>query len=195
MLAISGFITHRLYLRPDDETARNLLGAFLPSLLYLLDKTTDQTLQEGTFKALGQLCIFRTITREQIELHLPISTILDKLSRSAKTGNDSAIAALGQISVIFSEGEGGGLDQIIERIHDLHEIRQAESQFAVGEALACVACAWDSTAMAAKLDVDGPAPTGIPRGTIFDALIERTFSDSTQDKNSLRKVGSLVPIL
>lgn len=145
-------------------------------------------LLDGAFRALGQLCIFRCITTSDLSTELPLPTLLDKIQESAKLGEESAIAAIGQVSVALDANEDGELRKIIERLHSLHELRQSETQFAVGEALACAACSWGSSAMAPKFQIEGPMPRAMDRSMTFETLIEQTFQDSAHPKNSLRKV-------
>jgi proteasome component ECM29 len=189
-LALSSYICHRLYTRRDDATATRLLTELLPLLLTILDKATDAFLSQASFASLGMLCQYFVINVKRIETHLDFSSVLDKILKWAKAGNEKAINALGYLAMtMHEEDEAENLKQLTDKIRELHEIRQMETQFAVGEALAAAGCGWESSALLPQLDMDGPPPSGPKRTSFLAPLIDKTLVDSTNTKPSLKKAS------
>jgi len=191
VLALSFFASRRLYRVKDDHTAQSVLKKLLPSVVEIIDKSSEATLQEAAFVALGQLSLYRAVSTTQVVEHTTIASLVDKLKKKGLQGNEKAILALGHISLALEENDDENLNLFITAIHDLHEIRQAESQFAVGEALCCLASGWDSKALSSKLDVDGPVPSGPDRAKVLETLVDRVVGDCAASKPALRKVSEL----
>lgn len=187
LIAISGYVSRRLYVKSDDDFAKTWLQTILPLLLTILRETAEPTLLDGACTALSQLSMFYSVSTMQLSAHLPIQEILDKIATRARTGDEKAIATLGHLSLVFDDDDDENLKKITDHVYKLHELRQAESQFAVGEALSCIACGWQSTALLAKLDLDAEAPQK-RRKSALNGMLDQVFSDTSQTKPSLRKV-------
>jgi len=189
VLALAYFISHRSEQSPDDNNVDRILQRFLPLLFDMLENCSDLLLQDACYLALGQLCLFFVISPKQIAEHMSLSTLISNLSKKAKTGNEKAIAVIGHLSMIIDEHDGSDLlRQLADEIYALHEVRQAETQFAVGEALSCLACGWESKGLVAKLDRDGPVPVGPKRTKAMTPLLDRVIADCSTTKPSLKKV-------
>jgi proteasome component ECM29 len=151
----------------------------------------DSLIKEACFVALGQLCMFGAYVPENDTVRQAI----DKIHEVAKTGNEQATLCLGQVSMVLDEDEGDAKDSnltyVIEQLHKLHEVRQAEVHFGVGEAFSYVASGWRSSALAAKLDIEGPMPNGPKRQTTLEKLADRFISDCAQTKPSLKKAAAM----
>ena len=87
-----------------------------------------------------------------------IADIIKMLSEEAKKGNEKAITALGRLAMAFDEEAEDSVDAplgtILGDLYGLHEIRQAEVQFTIGEAIACVTACWQSDSLLLALDVE-----------------------------------------
>ena len=189
-LALSSFICHRIYLQPGDSVAQELLQRVLPSLLSILDQTTDALLNQASFVSIGMLSRYFAISLSQIETHLSFNSLVEKFVKWAKAGNEKAIHALGFLAMILDEvKDEEKLKTLLDKMHELHEIRQAETQFAVGEALGSAACGWESTALLPQLDIEGSPPTGPARHNILASLLDRTLRDSANTKPTLKKAA------
>lgn len=189
-LALSSLVSHQLYASREDTAAAGLLEKLLPTLLAILDKATDPLLSQASFVSLGLLCQYYVVNKRQIETSLPFTTVVERIMKWAKAGNEKAIHALGYLAMVLDETEEHGkLEQIIEKVFELHEIRQMETHFAVGETLACIGCGWQSSAMLPTLDVDGPSPSGPSRQQTLEKLIDKTLVNSTNTKPSLKKAS------
>lgn len=189
ILALGFFVSRRLYRLQNDATARDVLQHLLPTIFDIIEKSVEATLQEAAYTALGQLALYYSITPAQVTEHMPFPSLIEKLKKKGLQGNEKAILALGHVSLILEEDDSQQvLDLFTTAIHDLHEIRQAESQFSVGEALCCLASGWDSKALSSKLDVDGPSPSGPSRAKTLETLVDRVVTDCAASKPSLKKV-------
>ena len=165
---------------------------FIKIALAMLSEASDDLLKEAGYIAIGQLCIFNAIATADFDSSSGLRAIVDKLYDLAKTGNERAILCLGQISMICSEdpdNEDSELRYIEGRLHKLHEIRQAEVHFSVGEALTYLACGWESGALATKLDVQGARPEDPSRTATLGRLMEKVLGDCANTKPALKKAA------
>ncbi|OQO09014.1 hypothetical protein B0A48_05905 [Cryoendolithus antarcticus] len=183
-----GYFHSRSYYRGRSTSDAK---AFTQTLLEILKGSKDALLREATFIALGQLCMFRTVQLTSAEVKHAAEQIYD----IAKTGNEQAILCLGQLSMIVDEEEStesaANTKVIEEHLHKLHEVRQAEVHFSVGEAYSCLAIGWQSDALATKLDIDGPLPTLPARSGTLGQITDRFITDSTNTKPSLKKAAAI----
>lgn len=188
LIALGYSLSRRLYLYPSNELCQNILKQFVPSVLSIME-ADDGTLQAAAFESFGQLCLFGAVTQEAIMEQAPILSITDRICKSARQGNEKAIAALGHFSMLFDEKDDReNLEKFLDEARGLHEIRQPESQLSVGEALVSIGCGWKSKALLSKLDMDS-RPQGPSRGEMFSRVVESILQDTRNAKPSLRKVG------
>ncbi len=87
------------------------------------------------------------------------------------------------------EAEDSNFAYLMEQIHKLHEVKQSEVHFSVGEAMSYVAIGWDSDALKTKLDMPGPKPQTQPRSTTLTKLLDRTLADCANTKPALKKAA------
>ena len=165
------------------------------TVLKALSASRDSLLKEASLTALGQLSMFHAVSVETIEKTLKVREVIDKIYETAKGGNEAAILCLGQLSMILQEGSGedtsSDLKYTEDRLHKLHEIRQAEVHFTVGEAFSYLAAGWRSGALATKLDIDGPLPEGPTRSSTLEKLSGRILTDCTNTKPALKKAAAM----
>jgi proteasome component ECM29 len=186
----------------DDHPVHQLLQ----NLVEVLKESRDATLKGAVHTCLDQLSLFHVITPAAVSKYSKLEDIAQQVFDSAKTGTTSAIVALGHMSMITEEPEAGAEDAtdyklISDKLYELHEVRETEVQFSVGEALSCFACGWESKALIAELDVlhpdqtldpwDAPlqTPSGPKRERTLGAVLERTLKGCQQSKPSLRKAS------
>ena len=172
---------------PDGEAYQK----YIASLFDIFQSSKDDTLQEASYIALGQMCMFKCLTTDLVNRHSKFRSISDKLYEKSKNGNEAAILCLGELTMILPEDdtEDSELSHTGELLHKLHEIRQSEVHFTVGEAFSYLACGWNSAALATKLDTDGPAPSTPIRTQTFTKLLDRVLSDCVNTKPSLKKAA------
>lgn len=185
-----GFYYSRLAFRGADLSASSSYNDFLRTLFAVILESRDKLLQESGYIALGQLCMFNAITIEQAQAQAKIRVVIDKVYDVAKGGDEAAIICLGQLTMVMPEeagSEDSDLQYVQEQLHKLHEIRQAEVHFTVGEAMSYVACGWKSSALENKLDIEGQRPNGQNRLETLGNLLDRTLKDC--ENTSLKKAA------
>lgn len=164
---------------------------YVEAIFGIFSETRDDTLQNASFIAIGQMSMFQCLTPALVDKYTSVRTVTDKLYEKAKTSNEEAITCLGQFSMILSESddESSELRHLGEQLHKLHEIRQSEAHFTVGEAFSFLAAGWKSSALATKLDVEGDTPTNPPRESTLSQLLDRTLTDCANTKPALKKAA------
>jgi len=191
LVTLGFFFGRTCYRSPTDFKENDLYEKFLPLLMQVVSSAKDALIKEASFIALGQLCMFGAFAPETES----VKQAIDKIYEVAKTGNEQATLCLGQMSMVLDEDskgeESNDLTYVIEQLHKLHEVRQAEVHFGVGEAFSYVASGWKSSALAAKLDIEGPMPNGPKRSMTLAKLADRFIADCAQTKPSLKKAAAM----
>lgn len=188
------------------DNSNQQLSAYLRTLFEILKTSTDSTLKEAAHLGIEQLSLFYVLQPETVCEYMPYAEVVDKIHETAKTGNAKAILALGRLAMIAEEnddeeGAKSDLHHVAEKLYSLHEVRQPEVQFSVGEALSCLASGWSSEALAAMLDIEGPnqehqqwdealrTPLGPKREKTLARVLEKTLSGCRNTKPSLKKAS------
>ena len=187
-----GYYFSRASHRKSLALGNDEFQTFVKIALTMLSEASDDLLKEAGYIAIGQLCMFNAVGLGDFDSASGLPVIVDKLYDLAKTGNGRAILCLGQISMICPEdddNEDSDLRYIEGRLNKLHEIRQAEVHFSVGEALTYLACAWKSGALATKLDIQGTQPEGPSRTATLGRLVEKVLADCGNTKPALKKAA------
>jgi proteasome component ECM29 len=163
----------------------------------ILTTSTETTLLDASYSAVGQLGMW-LIYGTYLNFPVPIVgsdgqgitavDLVEKIASKAKSGDEKAITALGRFSVWLEEEEDKVvLELIYQRLYECHEVRQAESQFAVGESLCCVAFGSDNTAIQSEFDTTGDPPVGPQRDKMVNQVVEKTLKGCREPKPSLRR--------
>lgn len=184
-----------------DHSVHNVLR----TIVEILKETRDATLQSAAFACIEQLSLFHVIAPSTITEYTKVEDLATQIFESAKKGTTGAILALGHLSMITDEQveteETSDYKFLSDKLYELHEIRQSEVQFTVGEALSCFAVGWDSKALIAELDILSPdqsgdswdAPLRTPAGPVREKtlinVLERTLKGCVQTKPSLKKAS------
>lgn len=163
-------------------------GSFINTLVVVLNESRDKLLQEAIFAAIYELALYGVLT-DSPELNLP--NIFDRLVEKAKDGNEKAIMALGPLAMQCREEDPKEslLNKIIERLYDLHTIRQPEVQFAVGAALTCAASGWQSKYLVSALDTEGSTLASTSRELTLAAVLEKVLLDCKTSNPGLRQAS------
>ncbi|KAF2169020.1 hypothetical protein M409DRAFT_52992 [Zasmidium cellare ATCC 36951] len=185
-----GFYFSRWLYRHESSPSTTEYQQFLKTLFEIFADARDDLLREASHVAIGQMSMFGCLSVESIDEFSKMRTVTDRLYEKAKDGNEIATLALGQLSMLLPEDDEE-LQHISDQLHKLHEIRQAEVHFTVGEAFSYVASGWKSDALATKLDVNIEAdwPSSQLRSTTLNKLIEQTLKDCANTKPSLKKAA------
>lgn len=184
------YVLSRVTYRGDAAKIDQYRKPYVALLIDIIKDSRDRTVQEAAHMALGQLSIYRATTDAEITQSLPMTELISKLSESAKKGNEKAILCLGQLSeVLGPEGTQETSTKIEEALYALHDIKETESQFAVGEALSILVCGWGSSALSPKHDVDGPLPAAREQGETIARVVDHIINDCKASKPSLKRAA------
>ncbi|KAF2156972.1 ARM repeat-containing protein [Myriangium duriaei CBS 260.36] len=194
-------------LRASKPADGGSFGTYFTSLTSIPAEVNDADLKKAAFTAIGELCLYQVVSPASFGDTFALKQLIDRIYDVAKTGNEGAAIALGQISTILEESNltadsfdpvstaedpkesSDLLPYISLRLHKLHEIRTAESHFSVGEAFSYLCAAWESTALSTALDIPSDPPSTPPREQSLPLILSRTLKDCTTTKPSLRKAS------
>ena len=181
---ISRLIRRSNSLRDLDEQ----IPTFITLCFAILGDSREKLLLEGVYVAFSELSLYGVMTSRSISAS-QVETIVKKLAEKSKEGNEKAIIALGHFAMQCSEQdmEHSTLQNIVDRLHELHTVRQPEVQFAIGEAFSCTAIGWKSKALVSALDIDGHSPQSAPRDRTLTMILDRILADCKTTKPALRQ--------
>ncbi|KAK8218585.1 proteasome stabiliser-domain-containing protein [Phyllosticta capitalensis] len=194
LLAVAYYCSRLVARRRRGSASQENLVTLSTYLIDILKESTDKTLRESTYLALSQLALFYVIKPENIPAFVVakanFTTIVDEVMKSAKAGGERAILALGHFSMVPDEKDDDpNLKYIEDQIFELHEVRQAESQFAIGEAVSCLAASWDSSVLAPKVDIDASFPRGPSRLNTLPRILDSVLANCRKTKPALKKAS------
>ncbi|KYK59017.1 proteasome component ECM29 [Drechmeria coniospora] len=173
-------------------------------LLYLVGDEVSSSLYTSALESFSQLWS-AGLAVPTSSSHPSVDTIITKLSAEAKKGNDKAITAMGQLAVGLEDvvlDDDAMVEDLLSRdvvgsilkeLFALHEIKQVETQFTVGEALTAVVARWDSNAVKLMMDVEArgsPFRAGA-RDNLVEAVLEKLIRDCKSTKPSLLKASGI----
>ena len=189
-LAISFLISRLAQRRASLKDYQEFIYSFLQAILDIICDSRDGLLVEGAISALSEVAAYDVITLKSLPKPHSISSIVSKLKAKAKGGDEKAIIALGDLSMLCAEGdEESYLDEIINVLYSLQETRQPEVQFAVGSALSFVAVGWSSEVSVGRLDIEG-FPCSMPRREkTLSGMIDKILKDCRTTRPSLRQAS------
>lgn len=206
-IAALGYYVSRSNWRKDvQHSDGHPASQLLETVLEILRDSKDDTLKGSVYICIDQLSLFHVISPAEIAKSAKVQDVVQQIYDAAKTGTTSAILALGHLSTITEESDDSSEDTtgysfVAEKLYELHEVRQPEVQFSVGEALSCFTCGWDSKALTAELDLqhrsqphdpwDAPlvTPSGPRREKTLTTVLEKTLQGCRQTKPSLKKAS------
>lgn len=196
ILAI-GFITSRAsYYERGDVLEDEVIDKAVAAVLEILVGAKDASTKEAVLGAIGNMGASEVITSTQLEnFSTKAEGIIKVLTEDAKKGNEKAITALGRISMVFDEDPNskpdGALSLVLTNLYSLFELKQAEIQFTVGEALSCLGACWESDVLPLAVDVDGSHNGRMKRGATLEAIVQKLLEDCKTPKPSLKKASGI----
>lgn len=192
-LALTYYVS-RLHLRKGSSAASPTTNMLVSITKQQLMSANDSQVIAGAVHALGELCLFGVIQSSQLGVEVETRAIIDKMADLAKSGKEPAVLALGRLSMVFDEDASPAnpnddmLSYVEDKLYKLHELKEAEIHFAVGEALSYLCCGWASSALATAIDVPAATPDGPVREHSLESILRRILKDcTTTTKPSLRK--------
>ena len=185
------YIFSRLHARGRSlESSELRWEDFSNHLLDILTTSKDGLLQDAATLGFEQLSVFGIVSPSHILTESTSKSMTDSLVKRAKAGNETSMFALGRFAMTCSEDDLI-LDGILKELYQLHDLRQAEVQFTVGEALTCAAVGWRSKSMMAYLDVEAAAPALAARENTLSNMVEKIIADCKQTKPALRRASCI----
>ena len=168
---------------------KELTLVFVSSVLDILNGSRDRLLLDGATGAIAELSLFAALSPKSIPAPHTVNSILQKLKERGKAGDEKAITALGHFAIQYQEDEteDSSLNQIVQILYELHEVREAPIQFAVGAAFSCAAIGWRSKFLIAALDFEGSPPQTPERASALSSILEKVLADSRTTKPALRQ--------
>lgn len=196
ILALGYLLSRCVYYGRRSDIDENLIQDVTSQLLDVLTKAKDATNKEAVLSAVAQLSAAGLLAGARLNCgSYDTISIIKALSEEAKNGNEKAIAALGRLAMAFDhESEDsidGPLAAILENLYRLHELRQAEVHFTVGEALACAAACWQSDSLVLALDVDAQYDGQPRRPKLLGKVMDKLLIDCKTTKPSLKKASGI----
>lgn len=191
-LLATGYFISRLTYRGKMRLKYNELRvSFVTSILEIMSDSRDKLLLDAAVVAFADLCLLGTILPDEIPPPHSISVVLQKLKELSKNGDEKAVIALGNLAMQCDEmeSEGSTLENIIQILYDLQDVRQPEVQFAVGSSLSCATVGWRSKSLIATLDIDGPLPQTPKREMTLPKTFEKVLLDCRTTRPALRQAS------
>ena len=191
ILATAYFISRASHRGNMVRGLENLQSKFMESIFHILVRCGDKMLYEAAMVAFSELGLFMVLSPHTNNLPFKLASLIEGLTEKAKSGNEIAIMALGNIAMQCDETQRGGADlsQVIDILYSLHEVRKPEVQFAVGASLTCAAAGWQSKALIATIDIQGPAPRSCERNVTLHRVTEKVLLDCKSTKPALRQAA------
>jgi proteasome component ECM29 len=135
----------------------------------------------------------------------PLGDVMNHLETLAKKGNEKSIQALGRLAMAFdvdkpSPSEEGAISErwgvvgtILTKLFALHEIKQVEVHFTVGEAITAAIARWDSDSVKLTLDVEPRTAAYFfgARDALVNEVLTKLFKDCKATKPSLLKASGI----
>ncbi|KAG6362717.1 hypothetical protein INS49_007810 [Diaporthe citri] len=143
-----------------------------------------------------QEVIFDTLTQLWTALIEPeeasITTYIDVLVPQCKKGNERAITALGRLALGLKDGDAA-LDTILSKLYELHELKQPEVHFAIGEAITAAIARWDSDIVQLTVDVESKIDKYRveKRADKVQEVLDKILTDCKATKPSLLKASGI----
>lgn len=201
LLALGYLISRSVYY--DRDFPRNIKFP----LHLVVGKDSSSPLHASALESFSQLW--------SVKLALPpadgeysIRYVVEQLYAAAKRGNEKAVIALGSLAMGLDSSEDthlieeqnsenepgrGVLSLILKELLSLHEVKQVELQFAVGDAITAALARWDSDYVHLSLDVEVRSTRfrARARGNFLEAVLGRLLQDSKATKPSLLKASGV----
>ncbi|KAJ4421568.1 proteasome component M29 [Gnomoniopsis sp. IMI 355080] len=160
---------------------------WLPPVEELGATGAQGTFQNTIFDTLAQLWTASILPEEA-----SITSYVDVLVPQAKKGNERAITALGRLAIGLKDDDAV-LDLILTKLYELHELKQAEVHFSIGEAITAAVARWDSDIVQLSVDVATSTQTYRVGGRCekIQEVLNKILTDCKGTKPSLLKASGI----
>ncbi|KAG8157272.1 hypothetical protein KVR01_012980 [Diaporthe batatas] len=175
------------YLKGNDPppTAQPTAEEWLPPVAEL--GGAQVSFQEVIFDTLTQLWTALVVPEES-----SVTPYIDVLVPQCKKGNERAITALGRLALGLKEGDSA-LDTVLSKLYELHELKQPEVHFAIGEAITAAIARWDSDIVQLAVDVESKTDNYRveKRADKVKEVLDKILNDCKATKPSLLKASGI----
>lgn len=150
----------------------------------------------GAAQVSFQEVIFDTLTQLWTALVVPeessVTPYIDVLVPQCKKGNERAITALGRLALGLKDGDAA-LDTVLSKLYELHELKQPEVHFAIGEAITAAIARWDSDIVQLTVDVQSNTDKYRveKRADKVKEVLDKILTDCKATKPSLLKASGI----
>ena len=185
------------------------LGEIFPFLDSL--SSIPMSTQEALFESYAQLWTATLKVQTGLFTNQTDTSLRDFFSKAfieplvihAKKGNERAITALGRLAISFPAAEtgeatgnaiGGIVDLILDKLYSLHDIKQVDVHFTIGEAIAAAVACWDAEVVQLTVDVatDRTTYPTLPRHSWrLGMSLDKLLADCKETKPSLLKASGI----
>ena len=155
----------------------------------IMASTSDKSLKDSAYLALSQLCICSpTNTTISIEYEIVFKIML----ADAKKENEAAVSAVGRLlSFLYADNNKELVEQTLDKVYALHEIKKPEFHFALGEALAVAAAGFRSESTITGFDVDAEMPGWGYHEAFLTTILSKVIEDCKTTKPTLKKAAGI----
>jgi proteasome component ECM29 len=194
ILAVGFCLSRAVFFGREHGVDGDIIDDLIKRILQILKNSREISLKEAAMVAVAHLSAANLITEARIEMSgFDKLSLIKMLGEESKKGNEKAITALGRLHISLQAGvenSAKSADRLLEELYALHELRQTEIQFTIGEALACAAAGWQSDSLMISMDVDveyvAPASP-----SLLDAVMSKLLLDCKNTKPSLKKASGV----
>ncbi|KAB8240591.1 proteasome stabiliser-domain-containing protein [Aspergillus flavus] len=192
VLALAYILSRLAFRNVIYKAPETTVKLFIATIFDIIRDARDSLLRRSAQVAIGQLSLSGVLSTTVLS-NDEWDTIVDKLKPDAKAESETAITAIGLLSLSFSKVDHRDpqFTKFLNCLHNLHEIRSPETHFTIGEALSSAAAGWTSKSMATEFDVDEKLPTWQLSDAVLAEMCDKIISDCGASKPSLRKASSI----
>ncbi|KAL4776227.1 proteasome stabiliser-domain-containing protein [Aspergillus nidulans var. acristatus] len=189
ILALSFIFSRFAFRGAKEKISEPQINGFIKVVFTIIDISRDSLLRQTAQTAIGQLSLSGLLSPASFT-NAEWEALKDKLVKDAKAESSIAISAIGLLILTFPS-DAPQFRQLLDVLHDLHEIRSPEVHFTVGEALSNAVAGWNSKSLVHQFDVDEQLPdNSIPTSVLADAC-DKLAKDCRASKPSLRKASAI----
>ncbi|EFW14537.1 proteasome component M29 [Coccidioides posadasii str. Silveira] len=194
ILMLMYFLTRLSYRGLKQTLLATQVRQFNVVLFEILAHSRDSTLRDTAIVCLGQLSLSSLLGPDFLSEDIGLEKLFERILVDAKAGKESAILALGRLSLALpkeNDSSSGVFDRLLQSLYDLHDIRGVEVQLTVGEALSVTAVGWASKSLLTAFDVDAERPQSNIPSDVLSNMLEKILLDCRASKPSLRRASAV----
>jgi len=185
----AAYMLSRAALRGHVDSSHELVGAMWSLCGHMLTKSTDKALRQVVYTSIGQLALCLPLTVQNLD---DVEALVENMLADARKEDEPAVTALGRLlSLVWPCYEADSKTKLLEKLFDLHEVRKAEFQFALGEAFAVAALRFQSSSTLTEFDVDASAPQANKDTELFERLLTGALDKSRTTKPAMKKAAGI----